>query len=218
MLRLPSSAIGAVDAAGRSAARESARTYRALHDQHRGDWQRQHRSDGRRGWRRAGHEGVYASRSADPPRTVPIVDAIVRADVVLLAVPGAAVPELLGENGPALDGRVVIDATNDIGGQQLHHADAYAESAPGARFVRAFNTVGFEVLGDPSFGGEVADLFWCGAEDAGVEQLVADVGLRPIRVGDIDAIDVVDGVGRLWLTLVFRQGRPRRVAFRLLAD
>jgi len=56
------------------------------------------------------------------------------------------------------------------------------------------------------------------SEDAGVEQLVADVGLRPIRVGDIDAIDVVDGVGRLWLTLVFRQGRPRRVAFRLLAD
>src|SRR3954447_25323417 len=100
MLRLPSSAIGAVDAAGRSAARESARTYRALHDQHRGDWQRQHRSDGRRGWRRAGHEGVYASRSPAPPRTVAIADAIARAAVVLLAVPGAAVPELLAEHGP----------------------------------------------------------------------------------------------------------------------
>jgi hypothetical protein len=42
--------------------------------------------------------------------------------------------------------------------------------------------------------------------------------LRPVRVGGIDAIDVVDGVGRLWLTLVFRQGYPRRLAFRLLAD
>jgi hypothetical protein len=28
----------------------------------------------------------------------------------------------------------------------------------------------------------------------------------------------VDGVGRLWLTLVFRQGHPRRLALRLLAD
>jgi hypothetical protein len=37
-------------------------------------------------------------------------------------------------------------------------------------------------------------------------------------VGDIDAVDVVDGVGRLWLTLVFRQGHPRRLAFRLLTD
>jgi hypothetical protein len=26
------------------------------------------------------------------------------------------------------------------------------------------------------------------------------------------------GVCRLWLTLVFRQGHPRRLAFRLLAD
>jgi predicted dinucleotide-binding enzyme len=169
-------------------------------------------------WRRAGHDVVYASRSPEPPRTVAIADAIAGADILLLALPGAAVPQLLAEYGPALDGRVVIDATNDIGAERLHHADTYGESAPGARFVRALNTLGFEMFADPSIGGEVADVFWCGPEDAGVEQLIADVGLRPVRVGDIDAIDVVDGVGRLWLTLVFRQGYPRRLAFRLLAD
>jgi 8-hydroxy-5-deazaflavin:NADPH oxidoreductase len=169
-------------------------------------------------WRRAGHDVVYASRSPEPPRTVAIADAIAAAEVVLLAVPGAAVPQLLADHGGALDGRVVIDATNDIGGERMHHADAYADHAPGARFARAFNTVGFEMFADPSIGGEVADLFWCGPEDAGVERLIADVGLRPVRVGDIDAIDVVDGVGRLWLTLVFRQGHPRRLAFRMLTD
>jgi predicted dinucleotide-binding enzyme len=169
-------------------------------------------------WRRAGHDVVYASRSPEPPRTVAIADAIAGADILLLALPGAAVPQLPAEYGPALDGRVVIDATNDIGAERLHHADTYGESAPGARFVRALNTLGFEMFADPSIGGEVADVFWCGPEDAGVEQLIADVGLRPVRVGDIDAIDVVDGVGRLWLTLVFRQGYPRRLAFRLLAD
>jgi 8-hydroxy-5-deazaflavin:NADPH oxidoreductase len=169
-------------------------------------------------WRRAGHDVVYASRSPDPPRTVAIADAIAAADVVLMALPGASVPQLLAEHGPALDGRVVIDATNDLGGERLHHANTYAESAPGARFARAFNTLGFEVFANPSVGGEAADLFWCGPEDAGVEELIADVGLRPVRVGDIDAIDVVDGVGRLWMTLVFRQGHPRRLAFRLLAD
>src|SRR3954470_1367079 len=168
-------------------------------------------------WRRAGHDVAFASRSPEPPRTVAIADAIAGAEVVLLALPGAAVPALLAEHGAALDGRVVIDATNDLGGERLHHADRYRESAPGARFARAFNTVGFEVLADPSFGGETADLFWCGPEDAGVEQLIADVGLRPVRVGDIDAVEVVDGVGRLSLTLVFRQGRPRRLGFRLVA-
>jgi predicted dinucleotide-binding enzyme len=171
-----------------------------------------------RAWQRAGHEVVYASRSPEPPRTVAIGEAIAGAEVVLLAVPGAAVPALLAEHGPALDGRVVIDASNDVGAERLHHAEAYAESAPGARFVRAFNTLGFEMFAEPSVGGEVADLFWCGPEDAGAEQLIADVGLRPVRVGDIDAVDVVDGVGRLWLTLVFRQGHSRRTAFRLLAD
>jgi hypothetical protein len=70
----------------------------------------------------------------------------------------------------------------------------------------------------PEVGGEVADLFWCGPEDAGVEGLITDLGLRPVRVGDIDAVDVVDGVARLWLTLVFRAGHPRRIAFRMLTD
>jgi 8-hydroxy-5-deazaflavin:NADPH oxidoreductase len=167
-------------------------------------------------WRRAGHGVAYASRSPEPPRTVSVGDAITSAGVVLLAVPGAAVPDLLAEHGRALDGRVVIDATNDLSGERLHHADTYA-LAPGARFARAFNTVGFEVFADPSVGGEVADLFWCGPEDAGVEHLIAELGLGPVRVGDIDAIDVVDGVCRLWLTLVFREGHPRRLAFRMVA-
>jgi predicted dinucleotide-binding enzyme len=70
-------------------------------------------------WRRAGHEVAFASRSPDPPSTVAIAEAIAGAEVVLLAVPGAAVPQLLAEHGPALDGRVVIDATNDMGGERL---------------------------------------------------------------------------------------------------
>jgi 8-hydroxy-5-deazaflavin:NADPH oxidoreductase len=169
-------------------------------------------------WRRAGHDVTFGARSPEPPETVAIADAIAGAEVVLLAMPGSAIPGFLSEHGAALDGKVVIDATNDINTQPMHHADAYRESAPGARLVRAFNTLGFEVFGDPSFGDETADLFWCGPDDAGVEQLIADVGLRPVRVGDIDAIDVVDGVGRLWLTLVFREGFPRRIAFRLLEE
>src|SRR3954451_5337345 len=169
-------------------------------------------------WRRAAHDVVFASRSPEPPRTVAIAHAIAGAEGVLLAMPGAAVPEGLREHGSALDGRVVIDATNDIGGERLSHPEAYGAHAPGARFVRAFNSLGYEMFADPSFGGEVAGLFWCGPGDAGVERLISDVGLRPVRVGDIDVVDVVDGVGRLWLTLVFRAGHPRRLAFRMLTD
>jgi len=169
-------------------------------------------------WRRAGHEVAFASRSPAPPETLGIGDAIAGAEVVLLAVPGAAVPELLAEHGAALDGRVVIDATNDVGGERLHHRDAYAEHAAGARFARAFNTLGFEMFADPSVGGEVVDLFWCGPDDAGVEGLIADVGLRPVWVGGVEAFDLVDSLTQLWFTLALRQGRGRRLAFRLLVD
>jgi predicted dinucleotide-binding enzyme len=169
-------------------------------------------------WERAGHDVAFASRSPEPPRTVAIPDAIAGAEVVLIAVPGGAVRDLLAEHGSALDGRVVIDATNDVGGERLSHPDAYAELAPGARLVRAFNSLGYEMFAEPSVGGEQADLFWCGPEDAGVEQLIADVGLRPVRVGGIDAVDVVDGFGRVWLTMVLRHGHPRRLAFRMLTD
>jgi 8-hydroxy-5-deazaflavin:NADPH oxidoreductase len=168
-------------------------------------------------WRKAGHDVTFASRSPQPPDSVAIPDAIANAEVVLIAVPGGAVPDLLAEHGAALDGKVVIDATNDIGGERLHHAEAYAQ-APGARFARAFNTLGYELFAEPQIGGAVADLFWCGPDDAGVEGLIEDVGLRPVRVGDIDMIDVVDGAGRLWLTLVFRGGHPRRLAFKMLTD
>jgi predicted dinucleotide-binding enzyme len=166
-------------------------------------------------WERAGHDVVYSSRTPSPPETVSVADAIAHAEAVLLSVPGSAVGDLLAEHAAALDGRLVIDASNDIGGGPLSHPEAYG-SAPGARFVRAFNSLGYELFEEPAIGGTVADLFWCGPEDA--EPLLADVGLRPVRVGDIDAIDVVDGVGRLWLTLVFRQGHQRRLAFRMLTD
>ena len=81
-----------------------------------------------------------------------IPDAIAGAEVVLLAVPGGAVPDLLAEHGAALDGRVVIDATNDIGGERLSHAEAY-DRAPGARFARAFNSLGYELFAGARTGG-----------------------------------------------------------------
>src|SRR3954469_4760494 len=168
-------------------------------------------------WRRAGHDVSFGSRSPEPPRTVVIADAVADAEAVLLAMPGAAVPQFLAEHGAALSGRVVIDATNDIGGERLHHAEAY-EHAPGARFARAFNTLGYELFAEPHIGGAVADLFWCGPEDAGVEALVEDVGLRPVRVGDIDAVAVAGGGGGLWLTLVSRGAPPGRLALKMLPD
>jgi predicted dinucleotide-binding enzyme len=51
-----------------------------------------------------------------------------------------------------------------------------------------------------------------------VEALIRQVGLRPVWVGDNDRIQVVDALGALWVTLAFRQGLGRRIAFKLLEE
>jgi|SRR4051794_870335 len=163
-------------------------------------------------WERARHEVAFGSRNPQPPETVAIEDALAQAEVVLVAIPGGAVEEFAAAHGDALSGKLVVDATNQLGGDVMN---ASAHLTPlTSRYVRAFNSVGWEILAAP---GE-ATMFWAGPEDDAptVEQLIADVGLRPVRVGGDEAISVVDGVGRLWLTLVFRAGYPRAIAFKLL--
>jgi 8-hydroxy-5-deazaflavin:NADPH oxidoreductase len=159
-------------------------------------------------------------RQVEGARLASTTDALDGAEAVILALPGGAVASFLREHGDALDGVVVIDAANSIGGAgPAHHADAFAQHAPGALMVRAFNTLGWENFADPTFDGERTDMFWCGPEgraSAVAEQIVGDVGLRPVRVGGPEAIDAVDGVLGLWFALMTERGGNRRLGFKAL--
>lgn len=69
------------------------------------------------------------------------------------------------------------------------------------------------------YGGVPGHLFYAGPDgdaQAVVEQLIEDVGLRPVRVGGLDQVGLVDAVLRLWFTLV-SGGRGRNMAFKLLS-
>jgi predicted dinucleotide-binding enzyme len=173
-------------------------------------------------WQRAGHEVTFGSRHPADPSAVSsgvavheIGQAIRSADVVVLAVPGQAMAGVVEEHGPALDGKVVVDAANRIGQPELNSRTAVAEAAPTSRYVRAFNTLGWENFAEPLDG---ADLFF--AADADVrsvaEELITDVGLRPVYVGSADASGTVDALLPLWFALVQQRGGGRRLAFRLV--
>jgi predicted dinucleotide-binding enzyme len=172
-----------------------------------------------RAWQAAGHEVVYGSRAAggEGPGGAPVVasaDALTGADVVLFAVPGPAVADIAAANGPALDGKVVIDATNRIGHAEVHNRSAIAAAAPGAHYARAFNTLGWENFAEPLPG---TSLFFAadpGAR-AATEELITAVGMEPAFVGDASAAGTVDGVLPLWFALVQQSGN-RKIAFRVL--
>ncbi|HKW07016.1 MAG TPA: NAD(P)-binding domain-containing protein [Candidatus Dormibacteraeota bacterium] len=171
-------------------------------------------------WEAAGHEVVYGLRNPSSKageKSIPV--ALSSADIVLLAIPGNATAQFARDNAAHLDGKVVIDATNNFGGPSMNSWPEVSSVVPKAKLYRAFNTYGFDVFIDPALGGERPCLFYAGPEGEGqkvVEQLISEVGLNPVWVGGTDAVDVVDGVLRLWFTLSRHRGR--RIAFQLLSD
>ena len=87
-------------------------------------------------------------------------------EVVVFAIPGAAMSETIRRHPALLAGKVVIDAANRTDGVMNSAAD-FAAHAPGARYSRAFNSLGWENFENPLFGGVAADLFYSGAEGEG---------------------------------------------------
>ena len=131
------------------------------------------------GWARAGHDVVYGVRTPGAPGTAAVADAVTDAEVVLLAVPGGAAGSVLASLGGALDGVIVIDATNDVHGAGSLHA--LGELTAGAHPVRAFNTLGWENFADPTLEGVTADLFYAAEEGRAkdvADQLISEIGLR----------------------------------------
>ena len=171
-------------------------------------------------WRAAGHDVVFGSRSGSGagPGGAPvraIADALADAEVALLAVPGGAVADVISANAGALGGKVVIDAVNRMPGPDFDSRADIEAAAPTARYVRAFNTLGWDNFADPPEG---AQLFYAAdpAAREAAEELIWAVGLGPQFVGGPDAAKIVDGVLPLWFALVQQHGGQRKLAFRVV--
>lgn len=154
-----------------------------------------------------------------------VAESVREADATLLAIAGAGVPDLLSAQAGALDGCLLLDATNTLGGDQMHQVGLLTKALPAARIYRAFNTLGWENYANPGFDLDDtpvgADMLYCGpkGDDLGqVETLISAAGLRPVRLGDLDAADLLDGITRVWFTLAVGQGHGRHLAFRVLSD
>jgi 8-hydroxy-5-deazaflavin:NADPH oxidoreductase len=133
------------------------------------------------------------------PNVVPAgLDEALAADLVVLAVPYDAVFDVVRRVGN-WNGRIVVDATNaiefpgftpkDLGGRPSSRV--VADAVPGARVVKAFNTMWARVLGrkpDDECGRRV--LFLSGDDAAAnktVAALVGSWGFAPIDLGRLDA-------------------------------
>jgi predicted dinucleotide-binding enzyme len=125
------------------------------------------------------------------------VDEALAADIVIMAVPNPAVPEIAGRV-PDWDGRILVDVTNainfddfspkDLGGRLS--TDIIADAVPTARVVKAFNTLPAAVLeAEPAQGSGKRVIFLSGSAPEArseVAQLTTDLGFAPIDLGRVD--------------------------------
>jgi 8-hydroxy-5-deazaflavin:NADPH oxidoreductase len=140
------------------------------------------------------------------------------AEVVLLAAPWSAVGKALRKAGP-LAGKVVLDATNPhqpmVGASG---AEEVALRAPGARVVKAFNTVTAPVVAQAAAAPGRLSLLYCGDQAAAKQVaagLIADAGFVPVDAGRLDAARDVEALGRLLVDLAYGRG-PGPVGYQFL--
>jgi hypothetical protein len=184
-----------------------------------------------RKWAAAGHAVVFGVRdpasararaaleSAGPgARLASLAEAAAFGEVVLFAIPSRAMADTVRTLSGRLDGKILVDATNNFAGPVINSLDALRAAAPGALLFRAFNSLGWELFAEPRVDGQQVDMFYCGPDGEArrqVEALIAGIGLRPRWVGDTDQAALVDNLGALWVQLV-RRGWPRRTALKAL--
>jgi NADPH-dependent F420 reductase len=189
-------------------------------------------------WASKGHSVIYGVRNPLTPKVqtileetdhqaiaLPVKEAALRSDVVVLATPWEAVGEVAFQIVD-VQGKILIDCTNPIKpnpewplAQGSSAAEEIAKRLTGFRVVKAFNTLGAANLNDVMFGALHADAFVCG-DDAEAKkitiQLAKEIGLDPVDAGGLRNAELLESLAKLWITLAYQQGIGPNIAFKLL--
>ena len=167
-----------------------------------------------------GHDIVYGSRDPGRDEVIALVErtggnasattqteAVAGADIVVLAVPGGVVEEVVQGLGD-LSGKIILDRTNIIERRddgyayytvETSNAELIQAAAPDALVVKAFNTLNFRTMIDPDgpvsipLAGNDADA------KARIAELVSGMGLEPMDVGPVGAAQVLEGMLSIWI-------------------
>ena len=153
---------------------------------------------------RAALAGAPGSSAALP------VEAVTGADVIAFTLRPDAIPGMIA-GLPSLAGRVVIDVMNRLGGDPARSTSQdLADLLPGARIVKAFNTIGFENLTTARERVVPAAMFVAGDDpDAKrvVLELATELGFRAEDAGSLANTKPLEEMVKVWLALAQHHGR-----------
>ncbi|MDE0082463.1 MAG: NADPH-dependent F420 reductase [Gammaproteobacteria bacterium] len=175
-------------------------------------------------WARAGHEILFSSRH--PEELTELVEragtrtragfpdeAAEFGDVVFIAVPYAALPQVGRDYGLAMRGKVVIDCSNPyperdgpMAAEALAMGAGLASAGflPGVRLVRAFNAINYRsVESEAHRAGEKVGIPIAGDDAEAVRvaaSLVTDAGFDPVVVGPLARASAFDQGTAVYVT------------------
>jgi predicted dinucleotide-binding enzyme len=189
-----------------------------------------------RGTRAAGHEVTLTDAGSGKARAVAteigatatddLTAAVAAADVVVLAVPYQALSTLADRLRVALDGKIVVDATNpiapDFSGLAVSGrsgAEEVQAQLEGARVVKAFNTVFAANQSTGRVENNQLDGFYASDDPdakATVAQILSGVGFRPVDAGPLRAALALEHMAFLNISLNASRGWPWQSGWKLL--
>jgi predicted dinucleotide-binding enzyme len=166
---------------------------------------------------KAGHNVVVTGKSPAKAneaaakagaRALPVAEAAAGADLILATAPYNAQADAVLALGD-LNGKTVVDISNplkaDMSGLQVGHSTSAAEEIakrlPGAKVVKAFNTIFAQVLQEgPGFKQGKGQVFYAGDEDgskAKVKALIESLGFEAVDAGPLANSRYLEPIGML---------------------
>jgi predicted dinucleotide-binding enzyme len=160
-------------------------------------------------WAKSGHPVMFSSRHPDELKGLvdksgpqakagTVADAIKFGDVLFIAVPYSAIPEIGRDHGAAMNGKVMLDACNAVQSRDGDIAKEAESSGigvtsqkylPGTRVVRAFNTMSYMIFAREANRPEPRLAIPIAGDDPDAvkvaQGLVRDAGFEPVVVGKL---------------------------------
>jgi predicted dinucleotide-binding enzyme len=153
-------------------------------------------------------------------------EAVAGAEVVVLALPGGTVSGVAAELGAALDGKIVVDATNplndgytDLTTSGTSAAELLQRQLPGAKVVKTLNTVFASRYDNPTEGGRPLDALLAGDDadaKATIAGLLESIGFHPVDAGGLRMARALEELAFLNISLNAGNGWTWQTAFQLV--
>lgn len=151
-----------------------------------------------------------------------IGEAVAAAEVIILATPPTAIPDIARSLGDVKE-KVIIDTTNAVFVKPEPYqngVEALLALTNCKHVVKCFNSTGYENMENPIYGGTGIDMFMAGDSPrakAVARQLSKELGFAECYdFGGVDKVNLLEQLALAWINLAVMQQQGRRIAFKIL--